>query len=144
MAEYPRVRPTCGAPGRGSKLSRAQILLDWLCDRFLVYFLIATVRRLEPIRQFLVSSAGIAASTANGQVVFVVERSVIIEVLYGCFRGAPRTRGSLHQNMAIYALLVPCSNLSLILVRNAVCVGHGWATRRRMHSSVLLFMCLSL
>jgi hypothetical protein len=36
----------------------------------------------------------------------------------------------LHQNTAIYAGFVSCSNLSLILVRNAVCVGHGRAATR--------------
>ena len=30
----------------------------------------------------------------------------------------------LHQNTAIYAGFVSCSNLSLILLRNIVCVGH--------------------
>jgi hypothetical protein len=33
----------------------------------------------------------------------------------------------LHWSVTIYALLVSCPNLSLNLVRNAVCVGHGGA-----------------
>jgi len=111
-------------------LFQSQKFLNWFCNGLFVYFILETVFPLEPIRQTLVSSAGIATSTANGQAIFLVERSVIIEVLYGCFRGAPRTRGLLHQNMAIYAFLVSCSNLLLILVRNAVCVGHGRAATR--------------
>jgi len=35
-------------------------------------------------------------------------------------------RGLLHQNTAIYASFVSCSNLSLILVRYTVCVGHAF------------------
>jgi hypothetical protein len=33
-------------------------------------------------------------------------------------------RALLHQDTAIYAKFVPCSNLSLILLGNTVCVGH--------------------
>ena len=46
-------------------------------------------------------------------------------MLYSCSGGAHRARGLLHQNTAIYASLISCSNLSLILLRNTVCVGHG-------------------
>jgi hypothetical protein len=42
----------------------------------------------------------------------------------------------LHQNTAIYASFVSCSNLSLILLGNAVCVGHGGAATRRRFSEL--------
>jgi hypothetical protein len=34
-------------------------------------------------------------------------------------------RGLLHQDTAIYASFVSCSNLLFIFLRNTVCVGHG-------------------
>ena len=90
-----------------------------------MYFLLATVRSLEPSGQSHGSFAGVAASAANGEVIFLPERSVVIEVLYSCSGGGPRMRGLLHRNMAIYASFVSGSNLSLILVGNTVGVGHG-------------------
>jgi hypothetical protein len=56
---------------------------------------------------------------------FVLERPVIIEVLYGCSGGGHRMRALFHHNMAIRASFISCSNLSLILLGNTVCVGHG-------------------
>ena len=102
------------------------IFLDWVCDRFFVYFIIATVSRLKPSQQRHGPFTGIAASTANGHVKFFVQRPVIIEVLYR-YSGGARLR---HRSIAIYASFVSCSNLSLILLRNTVCVGHGGAATR--------------
>jgi hypothetical protein len=39
-------------------------------------------------------------------------------------------RALLHQDTAIYASFVPCSNLSLILLGNTVCVGHDFRDGR--------------
>jgi hypothetical protein len=118
--------------GRGHPpLFQSHKFLDWFCDGFCVYLLpLGTVRRFEPSGQAHGSFAGIATSTANGHVVFFFKRSVVIEVLYGCFRGAPQTRGLLHPNTAVYASPVSRSNLSLVLVRNTVCVGHGGTAAR--------------
>lgn len=107
------------------RLFQSQILLNRFRHCFVVYFIFLTIRGLEPHQQRLGPFAGIATSTANGRVMFRLKRSVIIEVLYGCSGGAKRMRMLLHQNTAIYASFVPCPKLSLILLRNTVCVGHG-------------------
>ena len=104
-----------------------QIIFNWFQNRFSIYFCfpLATVRRLEPSRQSLRSFAGIATSTANGDIIYFLKRPVIIEVLDGCSGGAHRMWALRHQNTAIDANFVSCSNLPLVLLRNTVLVGHG-------------------
>ena len=127
-----RKRPVCPSrPGalalaiqRLAKFFQSQIFLDWFCYRFFAYLLLATVRGLEPVGQTHGSFAGIAASTADGHIVFFVERSVVIEVLDGCSGGAHHVRVLLNQNTAIYASLISSSNLQFVLLGNTVCVGH--------------------
>jgi hypothetical protein len=107
------------------QLFQSHIFLDCSRNRFFVYFIFATVRLLKPNGQSHGPFAGIAASTANGQVISFAERPLIVEVLYSCSGRAHRMRGLLHQDTAVYASFVSCSNLLLIFLRNTVCVGHG-------------------
>ncbi len=55
-------------------LFQSHEFFDWFCDRFFGYLLLplVTVRRLEPSGQAHGSFAGIATSTADGQVIFFV------------------------------------------------------------------------